>query len=99
MGEGAGTHKWLVLVHWQVSDFRDEVREAGELGQVFRRDTLLAHLELQVGDDRAQVGVAHTLPITVDRSLHVHRPGLHRCQRVGDPAAAIVMGVDTKRHG
>ena len=42
-----------------------------------------AHLELQIGDDRDQVGVAAALAEAVDRALHLRAPARHGGQRVG----------------
>ena len=52
--------------------------------QLLGRDTLVAHLELQVGDERHQVDVAAALAVAVDRALHLHAAGPHRRQRVRD---------------
>jgi hypothetical protein len=51
-------------------------------------------LELEVGHDGDEVGVAGPLTVAVDAALHVGRPGRHRGERVGDRAAAVVVGVD-----
>ena len=58
---------------------------------------MLTHLELQVGDDCAKVGIAHPLPISVDGTLDMNHPGSYRCQRVGNSATTIIMGVDAER--
>ncbi len=54
-------------------------------------------LELERRGDRDQVGVAAALAVAVHRALDQTRPGLDGEQRVGGPAAGVVMGVDTDR--
>ena len=54
-------------------------------------------LELQVGDDRGEVGVAGALAEPVERALHVARPAAHGRHRVGDGAARVVVAVDADR--
>ena len=56
--------------------------------------TLPVQLELEVGDDGDEVGVAGALAVAVDAALHVARPGGDGGQRVGHGAAAVVVGVD-----
>ena len=56
-----------------------------------------AHLQLQVGDDRDEVGVAGALADAVDRALHLGGAGFDRGERVGDRAAGVVVGVDPER--
>ena len=56
--------------------------------------TLVSHLQLQVRDDRRQVGVAGALPQPVERALHVTGTGFDRSDRVGDRTAGVVVAVD-----
>ena len=58
----------------------------------------MAHLELQVGDDRDEVRVAGALADAVHRALDLRRAGLDRDERVGDAAAGVVVAVDAERH-
>ena len=58
-----------------------------------------AELELEIGDDHRQVGVAAALAVAVDRALHVARAGAHRGQGVGHAAARVVVRVDAERVG
>jgi hypothetical protein len=52
-------------------------------------------LELEVGDDGEQVGIAGALAVTVDRSLHMgRRTGIDGRHRVGDRAPGVVVAVD-----
>ena len=57
-----------------------------------------AHLQLQVGDDREQVGVAHALADAVRSALHLRGPRPHSCQRVRHCATGVVVAVDAHRH-
>ena len=60
-------------------------------------DAAVAHLQLQGGQDRGQVGVAGPLADAVHRALHEVRALLDGGQRVRDRALQVVVGVDTDR--
>ena len=53
-----------------------------------------AHFQFQVGDDRAEVGVAAPLAVTVDGSLDLAGTEADRLQGVGHGQLGVVMGVD-----
>ena len=55
-----------------------------------------AHLELQVGHHRHEVGVARALAVAVDRPLDVGDAGDDGGHRVGHGAAAVVLRVDAE---
>ena len=78
----------------QVGDLGDVAGHRGELAQLLVVDDAAAHLQLQRGDQRAEVGVAGALAVAVDAALHLHRAGAHRRQRVGHGAAGVVVAVD-----
>ena len=77
-----------------VGDLGDGVRDAGRLVEQALRQHAAVQLELEVGDDGDEVGVAGALAVAVDAALHVARAGGDRGQRVGDGAAGVVVGVD-----
>ena len=77
-----------------VGDLGDRVRDPGRLAEQPVGQHRPVELELEVGDDRDQVGVAGALAVPVDRALHVRRAGVDRGQRVGDRAAGVVVAVD-----
>ena len=54
------------------------------------------HLQLQVGDDREQVGVAHALADAVHGTLHLRGAGAHGRERVGHRATGVVVAVDAE---
>ena len=56
--------------------------------------TVRSELELEVGDDGDEVGVAGALAVAVDAALHVRGAGRDRGERVGNGTAAVVVGVD-----
>ena len=87
-----------MLVGREVGHLGDKVRELGQaVPGCLPAGSCQTHLELQVGDDRAQVGVAAALAVAVDRALHLDRALAHRRQRVGHGAFAVVVGVDAER--
>ena len=53
-------------------------------------------LQLQGADQRHEIGVAAALAEAVERALDLARAGLDRRERIGDRAAAIVMGVNAE---
>ena len=77
-----------------VGHLGDRVRDPGGLAEQPGRQHLPVQLELQVGDDVDEVGVAGALAVPVDAALHVRRAGVDRSEGVGDRAAGVVVAVD-----
>ena len=75
----------------------DAVRHHGEPLHASLRQAHVVLLELQVGDDRREVGVAGALTEPVQRALDVAGAAPHRRHRVGDGAARVVVAVDADR--
>ena len=61
------------------------------------RQARVAELELEVRDDRGEVGVAGPLAEPVQRPLDVAGAGVHRGHRVGDGTSGVVVAVDADR--
>ena len=97
VGEGVLADVGLVGVGLAVEQLVGEVRDVGEPAQLLVGDDAVAHLQLQVGDDRDEVRVAGALADAVHRALHLGRAGLDGHERVGDRAAAVVVAVDADR--
>ena len=96
VGERAPADVGCVVVRRQVGDLGHAVCELGQLPQRAFGQAGEAELELEVGEERAEVRVAAALAVAVDRALHVSRAGAHGRERVGDGAAPIVVGVDAE---
>jgi hypothetical protein len=94
VGEGVAPDVGPVGVRRHVAELVEVVRGWGQAGQLLGADHLEAHLQLQRGQDRGQVGVAAALAIAVDAALHEAGAGFDRGERVGDRALGIVVGVD-----
>ena len=77
-----------------VGDLRDVAGDLGEPRQLRIVDDLHAHLELQVGDQRAEVRVAGALAVAVDAALHLDRTGADRGERRRDGAPGVVVTVN-----
>src|SRR5208283_4775748 len=58
---------------------------------------MVAEFQLQVGDDRDQVGVTTALPETVNSTLHLDRPVVDSSYRVRYCTVSIVVSMDAKR--
>ena len=95
--EGVLAHVGLVGVGDEVEELVEQVRGLGQPGQ--RGQAVVPHLELEVGDDRDEVGVAAALAVAVHRALDHRRPGAHARERVGDADARVVVAVDADRAG
>ena len=78
----------------EVGDLGDRVRDPGGVLEQPGREHLPVQLELEVGDDGDQVGVAGALAVAVDRALDVRRACVDGGQGVGDRAAGVVVAVD-----
>ena len=65
-----------------------------QAGQPFGAHRGVPHLQFQVGDDRAQVGVAAALAVAVHAALHVRGALFDGGERVGHRQVGIVMRVD-----
>ena len=96
-GRRRAAHVGLVGVGSDVEDLVDEVGGLGEPRELLVARAPVAHLQLQVGDDRDQVGVAGALAEAVDRALHLARADLDGRERVGDGALGVVVAVDAER--
>ena len=107
-GDGAGVQPGLVgerrradvrrlRVDGPVEQLGDVVADRREPLDAAVGQARVAQLELQVGDDRRQVGVAGALAEPVERALDVAGAGEHGGHRVGDGAAGVVVAVDADR--
>ena len=94
MGEGVAADVGLGAVGRAVEQLVDEVRGLGEVRELLVGQHAAAHLQLQVGDDRDEVGVAGALPHPVHRALDLARADLDGGQRVGHAALGVVVAVD-----
>ncbi len=97
VGEGARAGVGVVGRLRHVAELRHVLRHTRELREAVLSHAGGAHLQLQVGNDREQVGVAHPLPDAVHRALHARGAGAHGRERVGHRAARIVVAVDAER--
>ena len=92
--EGARPDIRLAAVGRDIGDLTDRVRDAGRFGEPVRFQEFAALLDLQVGDDGHEIGVARSLAIAVDGPLDVRRARVDRRHRVGDRAPGVVVAVD-----
>ena len=97
VGERAAADVGHAAVGGEVCHGADKVRKRRQLGQA--GEAIHAHLEHEVGDHAAQVGIAAALAKAVDGALHQHRAHAHRGQRAGDRHAAVVVAMDAHAAG
>jgi hypothetical protein len=99
VGKRRRTHPRLPRAVADVRRLVDELGKLLQLPQRGRRQQAAPHLELEARDHADQVAVPGPFPVPVHRALHVHRPGLHRRQRVGDTEPAVIMGMGSHPAG
>ena len=91
--ERTGADVRLARERADVRDLADRVRDPGGLAQSPARavEQVAALLDLEVGDDGDQVGVAGTLAVPVDRALDVRGARAHGREGVRHRAAGVVV--------
>ena len=94
MGKGVHPHIRLVGRDGGVGGLGEGHRAAVHLFEAVGRDALVAALELQVADDRAEVRVAAPLAEAEQRPLHLFGARLHRRDRIRHGEPAVVVAVD-----
>ena len=97
MGKGRIAHIGAMFVHGQIGDLARQPgggRHArhGPGGQGF-----LAHLQAQIGQQSAQVGVPAPLAVAVDGTLNHIRPGEHPLHAQGHGQARVVVAMHPHR--
>ncbi len=98
VGEGVPADVGLVGIGRDVQELVDEVGRLGEEAHPLGPDDVVAELQLQGAEDRDEVRVAAALAVAVHRALDERRAGVDGCERVGDPALEVVVGVDPDRY-
>ena len=94
MGKGAAPHIGHVAAQGKVGDICNFASSRGQLAETLLRNTGKPQINLQVGDNRAQIGVAASLPKAKKSSLHMGCASLYGGQGVGHGKATVVMTVD-----
>ncbi len=95
--ERGATHVRLVIVGVEVDDLGDVARQLGQHAQPAGWHDLVRRLQLEIGEDRDEVGVSAPLAVAVDGSLDVAAAGGHGGERVGDRQLGVVVAVDAPR--
>ena len=94
VGEGARADVGLIVADGQIGQLGDVPRGRGQMRQALFADGGVPHLQLEVGDDRDQVGVAAALAVAVGAALDMRESLVDRGQRIGHRQFGIVMRVD-----
>ncbi len=97
VGEGALAHVRLMNPGPHVGQLIDKPRRTVQFRQLLVRDTLVPHLQLDVGDDGAEVRVAAPLAHAVDGPLDVVAPLLDGSQGVSHGQLRVIVAVDPER--
>ena len=88
VGERVAPHVGRVGIGREVEQLGDVVGRRRERRQLGVGEALVAELELEVGDDRDEVGVAAPLAVAVHRPLDVGGPGLTAASALATPQPA-----------
>ena len=96
VGEGVASGEGGGVIGHDIGEFGDEIAEMGELAELLGADHVVAHLELDGGDDGAEVCIAGAFAVAVDGALDLCCAFEHGLNGVGDAAAAVVVGVDAE---
>jgi len=96
VGEGASSDEGPGIERWDVGDLAHIQREMRQLFHGFFRDAPPVHLELEVGDDRDEVGVTAALAVSVDGPLDHLNALFDGGDRVGHGESAVIMGMDSQ---
>ena len=99
VSEGTRPDVGLAGVRRNVRDLADGVGDTGRLVEASGAQDLLGPLQLEVGDDADEVGVAGALAVAVDRPLDVHGARVDRREGVRHRTAGVVVTVDAERGG
>ena len=94
--EGRGPHEWLPRRPQYAQLLPDLAGDAGEPGKGAFRQALVAHLELQIGEDGGQVNIAAALAYAVDGAVHLNHALLYGAECIGDCQAAVVVHMDAE---
>src|SRR4051794_36148537 len=96
MGECRMTHVWLTILHGQICQLRNETSDRCEIVQLPGRNRGVPHLQFEIRDDRAEIGIAASLAVAVDRTLDVSHTLLYSSQCVRDRDIGVVVRVDAE---
>ena len=96
VGEGRRARVGMMRGHGHVAELGHVLGHACKLDEAAVPHAFRTHLQLQVGDDREQVGVAHALADAVHGTLHLRGAGAHGRERVGHRATGVVVAVDAE---
>ena len=94
VGKGIAAHVRPVGVLRQVAELVDQMRGFREMPKSLGGHALVAHLELQGGQDGRQVRVSGPLAVAVHRPLDEAGARVHGGERIGHPAFGVVVRVD-----
>ena len=87
------------FVKSKIGDVGNPPRTAGQQTQTVGREDRKPHFQLQIGNNRAQIGVAAAFSYTAKGAVYIHSASLYGKQRVGDSQSAVVVAMDAHRHG
>ena len=96
VGEGRGADVRCGVRRRHVGDLGDVAGDDGQAAELLLAHHRHPHLQLEVGDEGAEVGVARALAVAVGAALDMGRTGSDRRQGVGDGAAGVVVAVDPR---
>ncbi|MNJ56573.1 hypothetical protein D3C77_521260 [compost metagenome] len=96
MGKCGCANKRLSYRHMHISDLTNVAGCICQLIQLLRVNYVIAKLQLQIRDNRAEVSVAAALSITIHRTLNLLGACTDSGKRVGDSQFTVVVRMNAK---
>ncbi|MNZ65006.1 hypothetical protein D3C78_831870 [compost metagenome] len=97
VSEGCIAHICLTNRHMHICDFAYVTGCSRQTGELVLRQHVIVKLDLQVRNDRAEVGIAAAFSIAVNGALYLTGAGLNGCQGVCYGQLAVIMRMNTDR--
>src|SRR5262249_38409764 len=95
MRECALADEWLIRAQREVGAVGDVACDVGELTQTFTTDSLVTHLQFEVGDDGDEIGIAASLTVAVDGALYVRSARFDSSEGVSHSDIGIIVRMDS----
>src|SRR6476660_4157219 len=96
MCEGAATDKCGTFVWNQIGNFVDVTAGTSQMFQAIACEAFHAELQLEVGNDRTEIGVATALTVAVDCPLDLGRTRFNGSDRIGHGKLAVIVSMNSK---
>src|SRR5262245_23455929 len=94
VSEGALSDEWEILAMVHVGNLADVMGGLRQIAQLFFSNRVQLQLQLDVSNDRAEIGIATAFAVAIDCALHMNGSVANGDDGVGHCHIAIVMSMD-----